>query len=124
MHLEWNHTTKVYKVKKKRQQKFQKNEQCGLYDNCVVHCLVSAPRQREAPSRGNTSANAATGGDQLIEEDDLDLSHICYPLLGCVLVVTWWLQVAYPHYFSVMSTGSLVSLTVLFLASVVNTYMY
>ena len=30
----------------------------------------------------------------------------------------------YPHYFSFMSTGSLVSLTVLFLASVVNTYMY
>ena len=51
-------------------------------------------------------------------------SHICYPLLGCILAVVWWLQVAHPHYFSIMSTTSLVSLTVLFLASVVNTYLY
>lgn len=104
-------------------------EQCGLYDNCVVHCLVSAPRQREAPrANGGNAANVGGGDlgghDGLVEDDDLDLSHICYPLLGCVLVVIWWLQVVYPHYFSFMSTGSLVSLTVLFLASVVNTYMY
>ena len=91
---------------------------------------MSAPRQqREAPRAG--TGNSATAQPEFVgaaasgvEDDDLDLSHICYPLLGCVLGLIWWCQLAYPHYFSVMSTGSLVSLTVLFLASVVNTYMY
>ena len=36
----------------------------------------------------------------------------------------WWCQVVYSHYFSVASSMSLVSLTVLFLASVTNTYLY
>ena len=90
---------------------------------------MSAPRPRE--SQGGTGARtAATDGggvpDLVGGEDDgdLDLSHICYPLIGCVLVLVWWLQVVYPHFFSVASTGSLVSLTILYLASVVNTYVY
>ncbi len=57
-------------------------------------------------------------------DDGLDLSHICYPLLGSLLLMLWWCQIVYSHYFSVASTMSLVSLTVLFLASITNTYLY
>jgi hypothetical protein len=106
-------------------------EQCGLYDNCVIHCLVSNVRNRSpnaSAAATEAAASAGNGGgglaDDLDGDGDLDLSHVCYPMLGSVLVVIWWCQVAYPHFFSLASTISLVSLTVLFVASVINTYVY
>jgi hypothetical protein len=83
----------------------------GLTDNCVIHCLV----QRSVEEAAHVNVNA---DDSL----DLDLSNICYPLLGTCLMVIWWCQVVYAHYFNFTSTISLVSLTVLFFASMANTY--
>ena len=62
-------------------------EQCGLYDNCVVHCLVSAPRRQregEPHNRGNRTNQAAAGGGGAgqaefvggVDDDDLDLGCI------------------------------------------------
>lgn len=101
----------------------------GLFHNCVVHCLVS---QNASPppthSAEGASSGHSEGGTEGVsgetDPEDLDLSHLCYPLLGSVLVMIWWCQMVYPHYFSYASTLSLVSLTVIFLASILNTYLY
>jgi len=99
----------------------------GLKDNCVVHCLVSQP-ERASEGQGQSQAGASQpGGGQNWthdHEDNLDLSHICYPMLGAVLLSLWWCQVVYAHYFSLMSSVSLITLTVVYMASIVNTYIY
>jgi len=91
----------------------------GLTDNSVVHCLV----QRGAPN--NQDANPGDNQNQPILDEpiDLDLSSFCFPLLGALLMVIWWCQIVYAHYFNLTSTISLVSLTILFFATAVNTYL-
>ena len=100
-------------------------QELGLTDNCVIHCLV----QREAESNENQNSNSNQRGNNLAENAgalddilDFDVSNICLPLLGMVLAIIWWCQMIYSQYFNLTSTVSLVSLTVLFLFSVVNTY--
>jgi len=94
----------------------------GIANNCVIHCLV----QRSTPS--NDTERIAGGNDNRNENgldiSDLDLSNVCYPLLGSVLMAIWWCQVVYAHYFTLTSTLSLVSLTVLYLASAANAYLH
>lgn len=99
----------------------------GLFDNCVVHCLVSRGEQAPSGSQAGGSSGASSGDARATfvdADDNLDLSHICYPLLGSVLVMLWWCQVVYSHYFSLASSMSLVTLTVLFAGSIANTYLY
>ena len=88
--------------------------QHGLKDNSVVHCLV----QRSQNETNNTE-NQRLGEDSM----DLDLSSFCFPLLGSLLMVIWWCQIVYAHYFNLATTISLVSLTVLFFTTAITTYM-
>ena len=94
----------------------------GITDNCVIHCLVhrnvTNNNDAEDISRRNNR------NDNAVEITDLDLSNVCYPLLGSVLMAIWWCQVVYAHYFTLTSTLSLVSLTVLYLASAANAYLH
>lgn len=91
--------------------------QLGLQDNCTVHCLV---QRNQAPPSGS-AAGSQTSAIEI--PGDLDLSGLCYPVLGTVLFVIWWCQVVYAHYFTFTSTMSLVSLTFLYAASVANAYL-
>lgn len=90
----------------------------GLFDNCVVHCLVSRQSEEQRQQQQQHQGPGLTE-----PEDNLDLSHMCYPLLGACLVCLWWCQIVFTNYFSMASTISLVFLTVLFGASVYNTYI-
>lgn len=96
-------------------------QEAGITNNCVIHCLVqrnvATNEPEEIPRRNNRNDNG-------IEITDLDLSNVCYPLLGSVLMAIWWCQVVYAHYFTLTSTLSLVSLTVLYLASAANAYLH
>ena len=79
----------------------------------------SRRRQQQQQQQGSSGGVDADPAD-----DGLDLSHLCYPLLGSLLLIMWWCQVVYSHYFSMASSMSLLSLTVLFVASIANTYLY
>ena len=100
-------------------------EELGLTDNCVIHCLVQrAPAESNENQNSNQRGNPADNAGAAALDDilDFDVSNICLPLLGLVLVIIWWCQMIYSQYFNVTSTVSLVSLTILFLFSVANTY--
>ena len=88
----------------------------GLTDNCVVHCLV----QRSVPSANENPNNTSTNDTNY---DDFDLSSFCFPLLGTLLLLMWFCQIVYAHYFNMASTLCLVTLSVLFLASAFNWLM-
>ena len=95
--------------------------EAGIVNNCVIHCLVhrnTPDNQTEGITRN------ANRNENVVDISDLDLSNVCYPLLGSVLMAIWWCQVVYAHYFTMTSTLSLVSLTVLYLASAANTYLH
>ncbi len=96
---------------------------CGLFDNCVVHCLVSSGQQQQQPQQQQQQQQQDHVYYPVDADDGLDLSHICYPLLGSVLLMVWWCQIVYSHYFSMASSLSLFCLTILFAASVTNTYL-
>ena len=97
-------------------------EQSGINNNCVIHCLVHRNTPNSQSER--TPGINANRNDNGIDVADLDLSNVCYPLLGSVLMAIWWCQVVYAHYFTLTSTLSLVSLTVLYLASAANAYLH
>lgn len=104
-------------------------EELGLTDNCVIHCLVQRAPDAESNenqnlNQGGRAGNLADNAGAAALDDilDFDVSNICLPLLGSVLVIIWWCQMIYSQYFNLTSTVSLVSLTILFLFSVVNTY--
>jgi len=101
-------------------------EELGLTDNCVVHCLVQRSVQGNANESGPTSNNdnQPHHHHRLADDTmDLDLSSFCLPLLGALLMGIWWCQVVYSQYFNLTTTISLVSLTILFLATAVNSYL-
>ena len=97
----------------------------GLTDNCVVHCLVQRSVQASANENGPTSPNDNLQHNNRLADDtmDLDLSSFCLPLLGALLMGIWWCQVVYSQYFNLTTTISLVSLTILFFATAVNSYL-
>ena len=88
----------------------------GLTDNCVVHCLV----QRSVPSANSENPNNTSTETNY---EDFDLSSFCFPLLGTLLLLMWFCQIVYAHYFNMASTLCLVTLSVLFLASAFNWLM-
>ena len=112
----------------------QKLSEAGIYDNCTVHCLV----QRVSPADGGgaegaTSAGATpqsahpggqTGNPLNDVGSDLDLQTLCFPLLGTILFGCWWFALFYSQNFTMLSLTSLVSLTVLYAASVANLMFY
>jgi len=55
---------------------------------------------------------------------DLDLQTLCFPLLGTILFGCWWFALFYSQNFTMLSLTSLVSLTVLYAASVANLMFY
>ena len=97
----------------------------GLTDNCVVHCLVQRSVQANTNESGPTSPNDNLQHNNRLADDtmDLDLSSFCLPLLGALLMGIWWCQVVYSQYFNLTTTISLVSLTILFFATAVNSYL-
>ena len=96
--------------------------EAGVVNNCVIHCLVH--RNTPHNEREGMASRTPNRNENVVDISDLDLSNVCYPLLGSVLMAIWWCQVVYAHYFTLTTTLSLVSLTVLYLASAANAYLH
>lgn len=108
----------------------QQLSEAGIYDNCVVHCLVQREQAATAAAAG-TAATAgaggvppAGGGGDDIFQSELDLQAFCFPLLGTILFGCWWFLLFYSQHFTMLGAMSLVSLTVLYLASLANLMLY
>jgi len=106
---------------------------CGMFDKCVVHCLIHQP----APT-GHTAAGGQAGhtghhshnigqhahGHTHAQHRDLDMSAYFIPILGLVLAMLWYFAVAYNVYFNLMSTTALIGLTSLYFLSVYGTHFH
>ena len=54
-------------------------KECGLFDNCVLHCYIGEPQSETSPSNSNNTSNRA-----LESADDINLSEI---LVSHVLLI-------------------------------------
>jgi len=105
---------------------------CGLFDKCVVHCLIHAA----TTSQGQGTAGGAHGHSHAqgqhahghthnhAQHRDLDVSAYFIPILGLALAMLWYFAVAYNMYFNLMSTTALIGLTSLYFLSVYGTHFH
>jgi len=95
---------------------------CGIFDKCVVHCLI-----HNGPPQTSTTTNTTTGvagAHNNTQHRDLDLSAYFIPILGLALALLWYFAVAYNNYFNLLSTSALIGLTSLYFLSVYGTHFH
>lgn len=112
-------------------------EQCGLYDNCVVHCLV---HQQRIQANNNTGTSQATSNDstssiyttpqgfQNIQNgngistvhNEWDLGRLLVSVLTVILAFAWYSRYHYAQLFTVTTSLALYVLTAIFTLSVVG----
>ncbi|XP_051170835.1 transmembrane and ubiquitin-like domain-containing protein 1 [Leptopilina boulardi] len=104
-------------------------ERCGLFNNCVVHCLVHQPRPASMTTSSTLENSSsiyfnpqtfqdipdATGLSSL--QDEWDLSRLLCSILTLVLGLAWYSHFHYSQLFTVTTTLALYALTAVFTAS-------
>ncbi|XP_046682538.1 transmembrane and ubiquitin-like domain-containing protein 1 [Homalodisca vitripennis] len=90
---------------------------CGLYDNCVVHCLVHSQR---VPTRPPTAPNTPVSP---VQPPDWNLSTLLYTCLSLVLCLVWYCRYQYAQLFTLTTTAALIGLTGIFTVSVFSLYL-
>ncbi|XP_046982701.1 transmembrane and ubiquitin-like domain-containing protein 1 isoform X1 [Schistocerca americana] len=114
--------------------------QLGLFDNCVVHCLVHTPRpgstgvgsssqlhSQQSSLRGSLTlggGDAGVGGAAGTEGGrEWDLGNVLFASLSLALGVAWYCRLQYAQLFSVTTTVALVGLTGVVAFTVLGTYI-
>ncbi|XP_014246067.1 transmembrane and ubiquitin-like domain-containing protein 1 [Cimex lectularius] len=87
---------------------------CGLFDNCVVHCLV---HNQTNANTNNSQSHAHRASPEW------NLGGLLYALLSLIFGIAWFCRLQYSHLFNIITTGTLVGLTIMFAASVIGLYM-
>lgn len=117
-------------------------EECGLFDNCVVHCLIHNKKASDSDSRNSqindsntsTQQNQRTGArlDQNVPGSRRETTesflnrpengrwylYIGMILITITLVFCWFCRINYSYLFSFYSTVGLVLMSVLFFAMI------
>uniref|UniRef100_A0A8D8VG16 Transmembrane and ubiquitin-like domain-containing protein 2 n=2 Tax=Cacopsylla melanoneura TaxID=428564 RepID=A0A8D8VG16_9HEMI len=104
---------------------------CGVFNNCVIHCLVHPMRNQSHPSttegtrrqtghahHHNHHEAAANGrdGSTINDRGDEwgDLGGIFYILISIILCSAWYWRFQHSHLFSFTATAALSSITAIF----------
>ncbi|XP_077297628.1 uncharacterized protein LOC143919272 [Arctopsyche grandis] len=116
-------------------------QSCGLFDNCVVHCLVHQPRTQQQFAQvqqqlnptnfslGNIN-NINTNNQNQIpqtdigiqEERDWDLSHILFTMLASLLSIAWYIHIRFSSLFGVAASLAMLGLTGIYIIAVICVY--
>jgi hypothetical protein len=111
-------------------------EQCGLFNECVVHCLLHQPRPTNAPSsQASTLDNSSpiyfnsqsfsdlpAGANMSSVRNEWDLSRLLVTILTIVLGLAWYSRYYYAQLFTATTTLALYALTAIFTVSLVSNF--
>ncbi|XP_029047428.1 transmembrane and ubiquitin-like domain-containing protein 1 [Osmia bicornis bicornis] len=110
-------------------------EKCGLYNNCVVHCLVHQPRPNPVPSQTSTLDNSSSiyfnpqsfsdipvGTPISSVHNEWDLSRLFLSILTLMLGLAWYSRYHYAQLFTTTTTLALYALTAIFAISLVGNF--
>lgn len=102
-------------------------EQCGFFNNCVVHCLIHQPRPAPVASSSIDSSSrlyfnpppfqnmqAGTAG---LGQTEWDLSRLLVSFVTLFLGLVWYFRYHYAQLFTVTTTVGLFGLTAIFTVS-------
>ncbi|XP_015590244.1 transmembrane and ubiquitin-like domain-containing protein 1 [Cephus cinctus] len=106
-------------------------ERCGLYNNCVVHCLVHQPRPASIPPSQTTSSENSSplyfnpqpfqdipaGAGLSVVRAEWDLSRLLVSILTLILGLAWYSRYHYAQLFTATTTLALYGLTAIFTVS-------
>lgn len=99
----------------------------GLFDNCVVHCLVHNQRtispNVESPANGSAGEEIPGGGAEAGEARDWDLTNVMYISMFIILPSIWYLRINFSQLFSATSTVALFGLSAIFVIFLVGMYI-
>ncbi|XP_078050330.1 transmembrane and ubiquitin-like domain-containing protein 1 [Augochlora pura] len=110
-------------------------EQSGLYNNCVVHCLIHQPRPNPVSPQTSTLNNsssiyfnpqsfsdipAGTGISSVHSE--WNLSRLLVSVLTLMLCLAWYSRYHYAQFFTATTTLALYALTAIFTVSLFSNY--
>lgn len=91
--------------------------ECGLHNDCVVHCVISTSSARGS---GAGTEGASAGTDHL---DQLNIGFLLQPMLTCLLAVLWMVQQQVPHLFTTTASLILSAFTLMMTVSLVRTLL-
>ncbi|XP_011268805.2 transmembrane and ubiquitin-like domain-containing protein 1 [Camponotus floridanus] len=111
-------------------------EQCGLFNDCVVHCWVHQPRPATvSSSQTSTLDNSSsiyfnsqsfsdlpTGTGLSSVHNDWDLSRLLVSILTIVLGLAWYSRYHYAQLFTATTTLALYALTAIFTVSLFSNF--
>lgn len=106
-------------------------EKCGLFNNCVVHCLVHQPRPNLVPSQASTLDNSSpiyfnpesfsdipVSTGITVVRNEWDLSRPLVTIVTIILGSAWYSRYHYAQFFTASTTLALYALTAIFAMSV------
>ncbi|KAB0802919.1 hypothetical protein PPYR_05105 [Photinus pyralis] len=104
-------------------------QSCGLFDNCVVHCLIHQQRNTHTEGNNNedsfTSTRNSTNGLPRRNSNqgrDWDLGNILFVLLSFIIGSAWYFRYEYAHLYNVTATVALVAITGIFTVFLIGMY--
>lgn len=108
-------------------------EQCGLFNDCVVHCWVQQPRPATVPSSlDNTSpiyfnsqsfSDLPTGAGMMHSiHNEWDLNRLLISVLTIILGLAWYSRYHYAQLFTATTTLALYALTAVFTVSLFSNF--
>ncbi|XP_029178359.1 transmembrane and ubiquitin-like domain-containing protein 1 isoform X2 [Nylanderia fulva] len=111
-------------------------EQCGLFNDCVVHCWVHQPRQTTTPSSQTSTldnsssiyfnsqsfSDLPTGTGLSSVHNEWDLSRLLVSILTIVLGLAWYSRYHYAQLFTATTTLALYALTAIFTVSLFSNF--
>ncbi|XP_032667318.1 transmembrane and ubiquitin-like domain-containing protein 1 [Odontomachus brunneus] len=108
-------------------------EQCGLFNECVVHCWVHQARPTNAPSsqadnsspiyfNSQSFSDLPAGASISSVRNEWDLSRLLVSILTIILGLAWYSRYHYAQLFTATTTLALYALTVIFTVSLVSNF--
>ncbi|KAF2904836.1 hypothetical protein ILUMI_01342 [Ignelater luminosus] len=109
-------------------------QNCGLFDNCVVHCLIHQQRNtfsdtNNSGSSFTTGTNARSGNASGLPSNnnnntgrDWDLGNVLFAFVSIILGSAWYFRYEYAHLYTVTATVALVAITGIFTIFLVGVY--
>ncbi|KAL0129613.1 hypothetical protein PUN28_001705 [Cardiocondyla obscurior] len=108
-------------------------EQCGLFNDCVVHCWVHQPRPATVPSstldnssiyfNSQSFTDLPNGSGISSIHNDWDLSRLLVSLLTIILGLAWYSRYHYAQLFTATTTLALYFLTAIFAVSLFSNFL-
>lgn len=95
----------------------------GLFDDCVVHCLVvnERPQQTSGANHQEHSQHFSPNSDQTTTPEWNLSKMLCFIIVG-ILSLSWYCRFQFAAFFTFTSTSFLIGLTVIFLCSMFGSF--